>query len=159
MIYKMFRRLVRPVAPVIEGAWWGNDTAWRMAVDLARIATYANGKGELQDIPCRKHIVLTDGIVGGEGDGPAYPTAVQSGVLTLSDNLSAADHVNALLMGFDPEKIPMVRESAHLNKYPLLKSDFSNCEIISNGRSISMAELKQSEKIRFQPQDGWKEIL
>lgn len=157
--YKVFRRLVLRWLPVVDGAWWGNDTAWRMAVDLARIATYADKKGELQKFPCRRHIVLTDGIIGGEGDGPAASTAVHSGILTFSDDLSAADHVNALLMGFDPEKIPMIRESARLKKYPLAKSETSRCTVTINGRSISMQELEQMEKVHYEPQDGWKEIL
>ena len=157
--YKVFRRSVRKWSPVVDGAWWGNDTAWRMSVDLARIAMYANKNGELQESPCRKHIVLTDGIIGGEGDGPAASTAVHSGILTFSDDLSAADHVNALLMGFDPQKIPMIRESARLKKYPLTKSEVSTCEVNINGRTISISKLKQMEKIHYEPQDGWKEIL
>lgn len=157
--YKVFRRLMRKWSPVVDGAWWGNDTAWRMSVDLARIATYANEKGELQASPCRKHLVLTDGIIGGEGDGPAASTAVYSGILTFSDDLSVADHVNALLMGFDPEKIPMIRESAHLKRYPLTKSEIWDSKLNINGRSSSISELKHMEKTHFEPQDGWKEIL
>jgi len=159
VIHKVFRRLIKRWTPVVDGAWWGNDTAWRMVLDLARIATYANAKGELQNSPCRRHLVLTDGIVGGEGDGPAYSTAIHSGLLSFSDDLAAADYANAFLMGFDPEKIPLVREAVSLQKYPLLKSDLKSGRLIFNRRSLLASELTGLELSHFEPQDGWKEVL
>lgn len=157
--YKVFRRLIRRWSPVVDGAWWGNDTAWRMVLDLARIAAYANVKGELEQFPCRKHIVLTDGIIAGEGEGPAYSTPVHSGILTFADDLVAADYANAALMGFDPEKIPMVCRAARLNKYPLLKSDLQAIQVNLNGQDYSISELTGLERLHFEPQDGWKSIL
>jgi uncharacterized protein (DUF362 family) len=157
--YKVFRRSLRTGDPVVDGAWWGNDTAWRMVLDLARIATYANVNGEMQKSACRKHIVLTDGIIGGEGEGPSNSTAVRSGILTFSDDLVAADHVNARLMGFDPEKIPMLREAARLEKYRLLKSDLRSQRVIFNGEPLTMEELARLERAQYEPQDGWKEVL
>ncbi len=159
MSHKIFRKLVRRWTPVIEGAWWGNETAWRMAVDLARIATYANKDGEMQPSPCRTHIALTDGIIGGEKDGPAYSSAIHSGVLTFSDDLSAADHANAVVMGFDPEKIPMIRESAKLKKYPIARGDVSTWMVDANGQRVPLAELGQLKKVRFEPHEGWKDVL
>jgi uncharacterized protein (DUF362 family) len=159
VIYKVFCRTIKKWSPVVHGAWWGNDTCWRMVLDLVRIATYANAKGEMQNSPCRRHLVLTDGIVGGEGDGPAFSTEIRSGLLSFSDDLAAADYVNALLMGFDPEKIPLIRESLGLKKYPLLKSDLKNEPLIFNGRSLPASELAGQGLLRFEPQDGWKEVL
>jgi uncharacterized protein (DUF362 family) len=157
--YKVYRRSIRYWSPVVDGAWWGNNTAWRMVLDLARIARYANDKGILQQSPCRKHIVLTDGIIAGEGEGPAYSTAVHSGILSFGDDLAAADHVNAVLMGFDPEKIPLVREAAHLEKYPLLESDLDQMMVNLNGQSLTIQELKSMERHQFEPQAGWKKVL
>ena len=117
--YKVLRRGIRPWTPVTEGAWHGNDTTWRMVLDLARIVTYADAAGVLHDTPRRRSLVLTDGVIGGEGDGPYMSTAVHSGILAFADDLAAADHVNAILMGFDPDRMPMVRESARLERYPL----------------------------------------
>lgn len=156
LTFRVFRRLIRRWTPVVEGAWWGNDTTWRMAVDLARIATYANPHGELQETPCRRHLVLTDGIIGGEGEGPAYATGVPSGILLFGDDLVAADYVNAILMGFDPQKIPLVREAAHLQKYPLLTHDLSRLQAIVNGHPLTVAELSSTERPHFEPQAGWR---
>ena len=159
VIHKVYRRLIKRWTPVVDGAWWGNDTCWRMVLDLVRIATYADATGRLGEISCRRHLVLTDGIVGGEGDGPAFSTAIRSGLLSFSDDLAAADHVNALLMGFDPEKIPLVREAARLTKYPLLKSDLESDRLIFNGRSLRSSDLADQGLTCFEPQDGWKEVL
>ena len=159
VIHTQYRRLIKRWTPVVDGAWWGNDTCWRMVLDLVRIATYADAKGEMQNSPCRRHLVLTDGIVGGEGDGPLFSTAIRSGLLSFSDDLAAADYVNALLMGFDPEKIPLVREAVGLKKYPLFKSDLKNDRLIFNRQSLLASELTGLGLLRFEPQDGWKEVL
>ncbi len=159
VFFKVFRRLIKRWTPVVDGAWWGNDTAWRMVLDLVRIATYANTNGELENAPRRRHLVLTDGIIGGEGDGPAFSTAIRSGLLSFSDDLAAADYVNALLMGFDPEKISLVREAVGLKKYPLLKSDLKNDRLIFNRRCLLPSELTELGLSHFEPQDGWKDVL
>jgi uncharacterized protein (DUF362 family) len=154
--YRVIRRITRRWAPITEGAWWGNDTAWRMVLDLVKISTYASSRGELQTIPCRKHFVLIDGIYGGEGEGPAYPTAVRSGVLLFSDNLAATDYVNCILMGFDPLCIPLVRESLNQAKYPLLHGDLTSEQIVYNGQPTAISELTMLEKHHFEPPPGWK---
>lgn len=157
--YRILKRTIRPWNPVIEGAWWGNDTAWRMVLDLVRIATYCSADGKMQATPCRKHLALIDGILGGEGEGPAYPTAVNCGVLSFGDNLPAVDTLNALLMGFDPEKIPLVREAVCLTNHPLLLRELSEEKVIFNGRTTSIDDFRKSPAYRFQPSDGWKERL
>jgi Predicted ATP-grasp enzyme len=157
--YKVFRRAIRRRTPVVEGAWHGNDTTWRMVVDVARIVTYADATGGLHESPRRRTLVLTDGIVGGEGDGPYMSTAVHSGILAFSDDLSAADHVNAILMGFDPGRMPMVRESARLERYPLATTDPMSSEVTLNARPMTVAELEQMERTRYEPQEGWRDAL
>ena len=157
--FRVLKRVIRPLAPVIEGAWWGNDTAWRMVLDLVRIAAYCSAEGKMQSIPVRKQLALIDGIFGGEGEGPAYPTAVHCGVLQFGDNLPAVDALNALLMGFDPDKIPLVHRSLLLNKYPLLARPVEEETIIFNGRAASMDEFRQESIFHFLPSEGWKERL
>jgi len=130
-----------------------------MVLDLVRIATYCSVEGKMQKAPCRKHLALIDGILGGEGEGPAYPTAVHCGVLSFGDNLPAVDTLNALLMGFDPEKIPLVREAVCLNHSPLLLRELSDETVMFNGRPTSIDEFRKSPAYRFQPSDGWKERL
>ncbi len=157
--YRLLKRAIRPWTPVVEGAWWGNDTAWRMVLDLVRIATYCTTDGKMQDKPCRKHLALIDGILGGEGEGPAYPTAVQTGVLLFGDNLPAIDTLNCFLMGFEPEKIPLVSESICLSSHPLLKREFDLEQVVLNGEWKMIESFRNQSPYHFQPSDGWKERL
>jgi hypothetical protein len=39
---------------IMGGAWYGNDTAWRMALDIARILRYARSDGSLSPTPLRQ---------------------------------------------------------------------------------------------------------
>ncbi|MEM5774589.1 MAG: hypothetical protein AAGU05_06265, partial [Anaerolineaceae bacterium] len=154
--YRVTRRVVRDLVSGFDGAWWGNDTAWRMVLDLFRIAVYANAAGEMQNTPQRRHVVLIDGVLGGEGEGPAYPTAVKSGLMMFGDNLPAVDWVNAVMMGFDPQRIPLIRESFGLSKYPLGRREQLEEPVTWNGSLISMADLTALEKHHFEPPPGWR---
>ena len=118
---RAFRRAADLRAPLREGAWWGNDTAWRMVLDVARAVAYADTNGEMRRSPQREHLALIDGIIAGEGNGPYWPTAYRYGLLLLSDNLAAADYAAATMMGYRPEDIPLVREALRLPHYRLLK--------------------------------------
>lgn len=153
--YRIVRHMIHPFTPVIEGAWWGNDTAWRMVLDLVRIATYCSPDGVMQEKPCRKHLALVDGIYGGEGEGPAYCTAVPCGVLLFGDNLPAIDSLNALLMGFDPMKIPLIQRAFNLKKYPLEIHPLRE-ETLPKGLAAGVPERVCT---RFKPSNGWKERL
>jgi uncharacterized protein (DUF362 family) len=87
------------------GNWYGNDTAWRMTVDLARTVLYSDGEGRLQEQPQRRFVSVVDGIVAGEREGPLSPTPKPCGVLLGGTGLLAVDVVAARLMGFDPRKL------------------------------------------------------
>src|SRR4030095_6711097 len=47
---------------VRSGNWYGNDTAWRMVVDLNRILFYADAVGVLHERPVRRFLSIVDGI-------------------------------------------------------------------------------------------------
>lgn len=153
---RIVHKVLEPVGPVTEGAWWGNDTAWRMVLDLARIATYASATGEMQTLPLRKHLILVDGIIGGEGQGPLFPEAVYSGSLLFSDNLLAVDYACASLMGLDPGCLPLIREALKLSKYPLIEHQLENEWVIYNSRSIPISELISLASYHYKPPLGWK---
>lgn len=97
--------------PISGGNWCGNDTAWRMTLDLTRIALYGQRGGVVDNRPQRMFVSVVDGIVGGEGDGPLSPKARQCGTIVCGWNPLAVDNVCARLMGFDPQRIPMLREA------------------------------------------------
>ena len=93
------------------GNWHGNDSAWRMAVDLMAIFRFADSKGQLHATPQRRTFAVIDGVIGGENDGPLAPDPVAAGVILAGENLLAVDLVATRLMGFDPLKLKMY---AHL---------------------------------------------
>lgn len=78
-----------------RGAWPGNDTIWRMVVDLYKALRTKE----------RKYFTVIDGIMAGEGKGPFCPTAKYANTLIASEDLLAADITAARYMGYSPEKI------------------------------------------------------
>jgi hypothetical protein len=156
---KNSRRFARIVLRRTQsGAWGGNDTAWRMVVDLAHIMYYADIRGILCAAPQRRHIMLVDGIVGGEGDGPLSPSPVESRALFFSDNIAYGDSVAARLMGYDPASIPMLRYALHdgqLVDAPLAGEG----ECFLNGKAVRFAEIRPILGRPFVPPRGWRSRL
>lgn len=141
--------------PEIEGGWHGNDTVWRMTLDLNRILLYGRLDGTLSDEPLRKIYSITDAIVAGEAEGPLAPTPVPLGVITFAESSAFADLVHAALMRFDPEKIPLVRETFKDFRYPLVQKAQEQCEVRFQGKSVAVAELGSLLGRSFKPPRGW----
>ncbi len=47
----------------VDGSWYGNDTVWRMCLDLNRILCYGRADGTLAEQPQRQVLALTDAII------------------------------------------------------------------------------------------------
>lgn len=91
------------------GAWYGNDTIWRMVYDLNRIIRYAPpGGGALAATPQRAYVAILDGLIAGEGNGPLQPLPVEAGIMAASPDPFVIDLLMARLMGFDPARIPLL---------------------------------------------------
>ena len=134
----------------LGAAWYGNDTTWRMAMDLNLIAKYGTINGTLEDKPQRSITYICDGIIGGQGDGPLHPEPIPLGVIMLSDNPAEMDYALALLMGFDPEKLPLIKNALEL--FP------KNETVILDGKEISWEKLKDSS-IKAIPPPGWRKYI
>ncbi len=146
---------IRRCGGVVFGAWSGNDTCWRMAVDCARCVAYARADGSLAELPVRRHIVLTDGIIGGEGEGPLRPTPVHCGWLFFATEAAAADWINALAMGYDPRQLPMF---ANLTREPPLQFPLlspNNVLVCYNGNRLTALEFFKRQGMLFRPPSGW----
>jgi uncharacterized protein (DUF362 family) len=99
---------VRNHSPMINGGWSGNDTCWRMVHDLYRAVLYADSEGTLRGDRQRLPLTIVDGLVAGEGDGPLRPDPRNSGILMMGFDAPWVDYFAALLMGYDPAKIPQI---------------------------------------------------
>src|SRR4029450_2469603 len=95
-----------------SGNWHGNQTTWRMSLDLNRCLYYSDARGGHFDAPAPVRTVLTvlDGIVAGEGEAPLAPRDVPLGVVLAATDPIAIDLAAIRLMGFEEQSIPKIRE-------------------------------------------------
>jgi hypothetical protein len=140
-----------------EGSWHGNDTVWRMTLDLQRILPYGRRDGKFADSPQRTVLTVTDAIMAGEGEGPLAPTPVSLGVMTMGFNTAAVEWVHALLMGLPPQRVPLTREAFAPHRYPLANFSPEEISVLVNGQSVKKEELLALCGRRFQLPKGWQE--
>lgn len=93
----------------LSGSWYGNDTVWRMTLDIYNIIKFGTSSAELSDVSQRKMITISDAIISGQGEGPLLPMPLGLGLLAVSDNDAFLDILMASLFGFDYLKIPLLR--------------------------------------------------
>src|SRR6267378_1215953 len=118
---------------VRSGNWHGNDTVWRMSLDLNRILRYGNPDGSLRARGQEKrYFSLVDGIVAMEGNGPVAGERRETGLLIAGANPVAVDTVCARLMGFDPARLPILREAFRSHRWPLFEGGEADLTPISN---------------------------
>lgn len=140
-----------------SGNWHGNDTAWRMVLDLNRILLYAAADGMLQDRPVRRFFSVVDGIVAGEGNGPLDCTPKPVGVVISGANPVAADLACAQLMGFDYRRLPVLRRALEPHGLPLVSFDQRAVTARSNGASFDRGVAAFREGcFALQAHFGWK---
>lgn len=104
----------------IEGSWSGNDTIWRTCLDLNRVLLYGRADGTMADEVQRRVLHIADAVIAGQGDGPLMPSPLPLGLLFAGSNAAAADWVGARLLGYDPARIPIARESLGRFRWPLV---------------------------------------
>lgn len=143
----------------IEGGWHGNDTVWRMVLDLNRIALYGRTDGSLSTSPLRRVFSLTDAIIAGEGFGPLEPEPLKLGAVTFSSSSAFADLAHTALFRFDWRKIPSVLHAFDTFPYPLVASPPESIDIHVNGDSISIDELTHRWGVTCKPARGWQEHI
>jgi len=140
-----------------SGNWYGNDTTWRMVMDLNRILVYADRNGRIQDRPPRRVFCIVDGIVGGEGNGPLDPTPKSAGMVLAGMNPVAVDLACARVMGFDHNKLPMLSRALEDHGLPLITCSYDDIVCRSSDSQFDgpLAELTGSNNA-FKPHFGWE---
>ena len=142
----------------IEGAWMGNDTVWRMCLDLNRILLYGKSDASMSGDVQRQVIHLTDAVIAGHGDGPLAPQPLALGLILAGTNAAAMDFVGAHLLGYAPERIPIVREAFQRFSYPL--TSFGPDDVVLSG-DIGQGNAREILWARRTPQAivypaGWR---
>lgn len=143
------------------GNWHGNDTTWRMCLDLNKILFYGHPDGTLSSAPnqgTKRYLALVDGIIAGQGNGPLDPDPVPAGVILGGTNPVAVDSAAAILMGFDPERIPLLLNAFQCTSYALVQGTWKDVDLISDfgpwtGR---LEDIEPSACFSFRPHFGWE---
>lgn len=139
---------------VRSGNWHGNDTCWRMVLDLNKCLFGYDGEGNKRTTPLR-YLALVDGIVGGEGNGPMAPDAKACGVLIAGRHPAAVDVVAAALMGFDPGRIRMLKNAFAMERGSFVKFTTSDIELVSNHDAWRGGLSSIEDVFSFKPHFGW----
>jgi len=138
------------------GGWYGNDTAWRMALDIQRILHYGRVDGTVADTPQRRVITICDGIVAGQGNGPLAPRSIPLGIMSFGTNVAALEWVHCLLMRMNPDKIPVVSHAFRSCRWPLASLEPRDIAIHTNSAILSPEEVLLRYSRPFTPADGWR---
>lgn len=140
------------------GSWYGNDTLWRMILDINKVFFYVNPNGSFRNSSIsnlKKYISIVDGIVAGEGNGPKAPDAINSGYLIAGLSPVSVDAVCATIIGFDFRKIPSIDHAFLIKNFPLVDFTPDEIHIHFRGQIYSIKDLPRSCIISFKPHQGW----
>ncbi len=153
------KRLIGDSETVIRnGNWQGNNTCWRMALDLNRALLYGNLDGSWREATAPKpFLAIVDGIIGGEGNGPLCPDPVVSGVLISGGNPAVVDAVAAQMMGFDPRSLPIVHQAFAPHRWPIASVPLEEIHVLDDRHNATMTvdELSPAVPGGFRPHFGW----
>ena len=145
---------------VRSGNWYGNDTCWRMVLDLNKCLFYYDGQGKPRTKPLR-YLAVVDGIIGGQGNGPMAPDPYPSGVIVAGTNPVAVDCTCAALMGFDWRKIKMLSGAFACHTKPLITCAPEEITVVSNEPRWCkpLTEFGAGDAFEFLPHFGWKKAI
>lgn len=129
----------------IAAGWHGNDTAWRMVLDLNMIAEFGRADGSLAPERQRQIYSMCDGIIAGQGEGPLKPNPLPLGLISFSNDSALNDQAMALMMGFDPQELSLLKNSNPLG---------DSSPIDFNGKQINLVDLK-AHALKAIPPKGW----
>lgn len=147
-----------------SGNWWGNDTIWRTCLDLNKILLYGLPDGSMRsDRPDqrRTHLVFLDAVISGEGAGPMRPDPVNTRFVAFGTNPAAVDAAGAWLMGFDPDRIPIIRRAFLCRHYGIAEGTWRDVQAVSNKPEWNgwLESIAPAACFRFKPALGWKNYV
>lgn len=135
---------------VRSGNWHGNDTCWRMVLDLNRCLIWHDRSGQRLTTP-RRYLSLIDGVIGGEGNGPLAPQPVPSAFLVAGFNPWAVDWVATEEMGLPPERVPLLQR-------PLDRRDRFDWLLPEGAPTPRSWGARRSDWRPFRPHFGWQTL-
>lgn len=159
----LFMGKERGFARVGGGSWYGNDTLWRTILDINRAFFYFDSKiNKVDNEIKRNYFCLVDGLVGGHKESPLAPHPINAQFFICGQNPVAIDYVSAVLMGFDYDKIPLLKNAFNIEELPLAVFGKDNIEYSLydeiNDKLISGSNIDElySYAVKFEPSMGFK---
>ena len=139
---------------VRSGNWHGNDTCWRMVLDLNKCLFFFDGSGGPRRKPV-KYLAVVDGIIAGEGNGPMAPDPKPCGVVLAGVHPVAIDCVAATLIGFDWQKLRLLNESFRMREMNFVPFAAETIRAVSNYAPWNGALEQLDDLFEFRPHFGW----
>lgn len=165
-----YPRLARPLLPlkrlgrtvfggtdrvIRSGNWYGNDTLWRMVLDLNRAVLWHDEAGQPRSTP-RRYLTLIDAVLAGDGAGPEDPVPRPLGWLLAATNPVAADAVAASLMGFAWGSIPCIAQGFDASRHGLSGCAASRVRLMTESGTAGLDFLPPDWITVCQPHFGWQ---
>jgi hypothetical protein len=145
---------LRGAERVPYGSWSGNETLWRMTLDLNHLLYFGGRRPQ-------RIINIVDGIIAGEGEGPLSPTRKEAGILVLGDNPAYLDAFLGRLMGYHLSRIPTIYHAVNHRRSkfggPLL-DEMPVFAVDENGEARPV-QSSQIENLRFQAPRNWQRAV
>jgi uncharacterized protein (DUF362 family) len=144
-----------------NGNWQGNDTCWRMALDLNRALLFANRDGSFRTgAQPKRYFCIVDGVIAGQGNGPTDPEPVFSNVLIAGGNAADVDAAAARLMGFDIDRLPIVKHAFDVHDLPIARTPLEQVVCFDEriGAQIPVGEVLPAVLGGFRPHFGWPDV-
>lgn len=139
---------------VRSGNWHGNDTCWRMVLDLNKCLFLHDGSGQARTRPLR-YLAVVDGIIGGEGNGPMAPDPRPCGVIVAGTHPLAVDCASARLMGFDWQRIRLLAGGFRMRAPGFVDFEPGTIRLTSNRAEWNGGLSAIRGTFAFRPHFGW----
>jgi len=100
-------------------------------------------------------------MIAGEGNGPMAPDARPCGVVIAGTHPVAVDCVAATLMGFDWQKLALLRHAFELRELDFTDFSADQIKVHSNRRvwDKPLAEIEADGVFSFRPHFGWVGVI
>jgi hypothetical protein len=138
---------------MLRGAWEGNDTTWRMTVDVFNaFVKDCTGLRKKNKWPFKTFSVV-DGIIGGDTDGPHFPDKVEPKVIVSGEDFIAVDAVCVRLMDYNIETVKYLKYL--LNQYEIALNEIS---VKSKQFDVHKFFDKNNNYLGFRPPYKWPNL-
>ena len=139
---------------VRSGNWHGNDTCWRMVLDLNKCLFHFDGAARPRQVPLR-YLAVVDAIIAGEGNGPMAPDPKPCGLVLAGTHPAAVDCAAAAFMGFDWAKLRLLRHCFSLRELDFVPFKPEDIQLVSNQPAWTGKLSALPPVFSFRPHFGW----